>query len=360
MNYKKIIFLLLIIISAFSFSKFGIYNTRSAELSELKDSLVYEEEVHLKNIKQLTFGGENAECYYSFDGKKFVFQTTRNDYECDQIFLMNTDGSDQRLVSTGTGRTTCAYYMPDNTTMLYASTHLGGIDCPPKPDFSKGYVWALYESFDIFTADENGNIISQLTTTEGYDAEATVSPVGGKIVFTSTRSGDIELYSMNLDGSEVTQLTNEPGYDGGAFYSYDGTKIIYRRTAFKNDEEIIEYKALLAEGFIRPSNLEIWVMDADGRNKIQTTDNGAANFAPYWFPDGNRILFCSNVNDPNKRNFDIYMINLDGTGLEKITLYGEFDGFPMFSPDGKQLVFCSNRNGSAKGETNVFVCDWSE
>jgi len=250
--------------------------------------------------------------------------------------------------------------MPDNTTMLYASTHLGGIDCPPKPDFSKGYVWALYESFDIFTADENGNIISQLTTTEGYDAEATVSPVGGKIVFTSTRSGDIELYSMNLDGSEVTQLTNEPGYDGGAFYSYDGTKIIYRRTAFKNDEEIIEYKALLAEGFIRPSNLEIWVMDADGRNKIQITDNGAANFAPYWFPDGNRILFCSNVNDPNKRNFDIYMINLDGTGLEKITLYGEFDGFPMFSPDGKQLVFCSNRNGSAKGETNVFVCDWSE
>lgn len=360
MNYKKLFLLLLILLSAYSFSEFRSTDFLISENSELSDSLVYDNESHLKNIRQLTFGGENAECYYSFNGEKFIFQTTRDNYECDQIFLMNTDGSDQRLVSTGTGRTTCAYYMPDNKSIIYASTHLRGIDCPPKPDFSKGYVWALYESFDIFTADENGNIISQLTTTEGYDAEATVSPVGEKIVFTSTRNGDIDLYSMNLDGSDVTQLTDEPGYDGGAFYSYDGTKIIYRRTAFKNDEELIQYKELLAEGLIRPSNLEIWVMDADGSNKIQVTFNGAANFAPYWFPDGNRILFCSNVNDPNKRNFDIYMINLDGTGLEKITQYSEFDGFPMFSPDGKNLVFCSNRNGSVKGETNVFVCDWVE
>ncbi|HMQ67986.1 MAG TPA: hypothetical protein PKA90_03320 [Ignavibacteria bacterium] len=358
MNYKKLSLLLLIIVSAYSFSDFS--SSEISQKSIYSDSLSESSESHLKNIKQLTFGGENAECYFSFDGKKFVFQTTRNDYECDQIYLMNTDGSDQRLVSTGTGRTTCAYYMPDNTTLLFASTHLGGIGCPPKPDFSKGYVWALYDTYDIFTADENGNILSQLTTTEGYDAEATVSPVGDKIVFTSTRNGDIDLYSMDLDGGNVTQLTNEPGYDGGAFYSYDGKKIIYRRTAFKNDEEIVQYKELLAEGLIRPSNLEIWVMDADGSNKRQITNNGAANFAPYWFPDGERILFCSNANDPNKRNFDIYMINLDGTGFEKITQYDEFDGFPMFSPDGKKLVFCSNRNGSVKGETNVFICDWVE
>ncbi|MCB0728728.1 MAG: PD40 domain-containing protein [Ignavibacteriae bacterium] len=357
MNYKINIILLLIVLSAYSFT--GFRSDASVSFNE-NDSLVLPGESHLKNIKQLTFGGENAECYFSPDGKKFVFQTTRNDYECDQIYLMNTDGSDQRLVSTGTGRTTCAYYMPDNTTLLYASTHLGGPDCPPKPDFSKGYVWALYDTYDIFTADENGNILSQLTSTEGYDAEATISPVGDKIVFTSTRNGDIDLYSMNLDGSNVTQLTNEPGYDGGAFYSYDGTKIIYRRTSFKSDEEILAYKELLAEGLIRPSNLEIWVMDADGGNKKQITNNGAANFAPYWFPDGNRILFCSNVGDDSKRNFDIYMISLDGTGLEKITQYGEFDGFPMFSPDGKKLVFCSNRNGSVKGETNVFICDWEE
>lgn len=360
MNYKKLILLMLILISAYSFSEFGSAGSEFSSINKSNDSSDSSAEKHLKNIRQLTFGGENAECYYSFDGTKFVFQTTRNNLECDQIYLMNSDGSDQRLASTGTGRTTCAYYLPDNKTILYASTHLRGIECPPKPDFSKGYVWALYESFDIFTADENGNIISQLTNSEGYDAEATVSPVGNKIVFTSTRNGDIDLYSMNLDGSEVTQLTNEPGYDGGAFYSYDGTKIIYRRTAFKNDEEIVSYKKLLAEGFIRPSNLEIWVMDADGSNKTQITDNGAANFAPYWFPDGKRVLFCSNVNDPNKRNFDIYMINLDGTGLEKITQYNEFDGFPMFSPDGKNLVFCSNRDGSVKGETNVFICDWVE
>ncbi len=225
---------------------------------------------------------------------------------------------------------------------------------------SKGYVWALYDSYDIFTADENGNILNQLTTEKGYDAEATISPVGDRIVFTSTRNGDIDIYTMNTDGSDVRQVTDEPGYDGGAFFSYDGTKIVYRRTSFKDDAEVTKYKELLAEGLIRPSKLEIWIMNSDGSGKTQITNNGAANFAPYWFPDGKRILFCSNVKDGKGRNFDIYMINVDGTGLEKITNYEEFDGFPMFSPDGKKLAFCSNRNGSVKGETNVFICDWED
>ncbi len=182
--------------------------------------------------------------------------------------------------------------------------------------------------------------------------------MGDRIVFTSTRNGDLDIYTMNLDGGDVKQITSEPGYDGGAFFSYDGKKIVYRKTTFNNDQEIEEYKVLLDSGLIRPARLDIWVMDADGKNKTQITNNGAANFAPYWFPDGNRILFCSNAADPKSRNFDIYKINLDGSGQERITSYSEFDGFPMFSPDGTRLVFCSNRNGKLKGETNVFICDW--
>lgn len=327
--------------------------------SDVKDDpLRLPEEIHLKNIQQLTFGGENAECYFSFDGKKFTFQTTRDGRNCDQIYTMNIDGSDQRLASTGNGSTTCAYFMPDNKKILYSSTHLAGADCQPKPDNSKGYVWALYDSYDIFTSNVDGSDLKQLTFDKGYDAEATISPLGDRIVFTSTRNGDIDLYTMNLDGSDVKQITHESGYDGGAFFSYDGTKIIYRRTRFENENEIEDYKTLLAEGLIRPSKLEIWIMDSDGSNKKQITDNSAANFAPFFFPDGEKILFCSNIMGSDKRNFDLYKINIDGTGLERITFSDEFDGFPMFSPDGKKLAFCSNRNGSVKGETNVFICDW--
>lgn len=322
------------------------------------DSISLQNEVHLKNIRQLTFGGENAECYFSFDGSKFSFQSSRDELQCDQIFTMNADGSDQKMVSTGKGRTTCSYYFPDNKTILYSSTHLSGNECPPKPDFSKGYVWSLYDSFDIFTVNEDGSGLKQLTFDKGYDAEATVSPIGDRIVFTSTRNGDIEIFTMNLDGSDVKQVTSEPGYDGGPFFSYDGKQIIYRRTSFADEKEIEGYRLLLAEGLVKPSKMEIWVMNSDGSNKRQVTSNGAANFAPYFFPDGNRILFCSNVEDPKGRDFDIYKINIDGTGLEKITQYNEFDGFPMFSPDGSKLVFCSNRDGKVRGETNVFICDW--
>lgn len=354
LNNKNLPVIFLSVLFLLSFTEFnsGLINKTG------NDSLILEGEKHFKNLKQLTFGGENAECYFSFDGMKFTFQTTRGESECDQIYTMNIDGSNQKLASTGLGRTTCAYYMPDNKTILYASTHLAGADCPPKPDFSKGYVWALYDTYDIFTSNEDGSDLKQLTSEKGYDAEATISPVGDRIVFTSTRNGDIDIYSMNLDGSDVKQLTNEVGYDGGPFYSYDGTKIIYRRTRFSDNAEIENYKELLAQGLIKPSKLEIWIMDSDGSNKKQVTDNSAANFAPYFFPDGKRILFCTNISDDNKRNFDIYKINIDGTGLERITFHNEFDGFPMFSPDGKKLVFCSNRNGSVKGETNVFICDW--
>jgi len=358
LNFKIIISLFSIFLICFSSCSKQVEKQTSETSVTNKDTLRMPDEVHLKNIRQLTFGGENAECYFSPDGKKFSFQSTSGDLKCDQIFSMDPDGGNKKLVSTGTGRTTCAYYLNDNKTVVFASTHEANAECPHKPDFSKGYVWALYDSYDIYSANEDGSNIKKITSEKGYDAEATVSPAEDKIVFTSTRSGDIDIYTMNADGSDVKQLTDETGYDGGPFYSYDGKKIIYRRTTFANDEEIKEYKNLLSEGLIKPSKLDIWIMDADGKNKKQITNNGAANFAPFFFPDGQKILFCSNVNNEDKRNFDIFKINIDGTGLERITFYNEFDGFPIFSPDGKKLAFCSNRNGKEKGETNVFICDW--
>ncbi|HKY04803.1 MAG TPA: hypothetical protein VJQ56_07935 [Blastocatellia bacterium] len=321
-------------------------------------NLAIEGEKHFKNIRQLSFGGENAEAYFSGDGKKLIFQSTRDGAGCDQIYEMNVDGTGLRMLSTGKGRTTCAYFFPNGRRIIYSSTHLASADCPPKPDFSRGYVWALYPSFDLFSAAPDGSDLKRLTRTEGYDAEATISPDGKKIVFTSTRSGDIEIYTMDVDGRNVKQLTSETGYDGGPFFSRDSKWIVYRAHHPVTEKEIAEYKGLLKENLIRPSKLDIWVMKADGTAKRRVTDNGAANFAPYFFPDGRRIIFSSNMNDPRGRNFDLYAINIDGTGLERITFNETFDGFPMFSPDGKKIVFASNRNAKAQGDTNIFIADW--
>lgn len=349
-------FLFILILFVCSFLNFTAPESKSSQKSS--DSLILEGEVHFKNMKMLTQRGENAEAYFSFDGARLIFQSRSGDMQCDQIYTMNIDGSDKKMVSNGKGATTCSYFYPDGKSILYSSTFLGGDNCPPKPDYSQGYVWALYDTYDIFKANDDGNNIVQLTKEKGYDAEATISPKGDKIVFTSTRDGDIDLYSMNLDGSGVKRLTHEIGYDGGAYYSYDGTKIVYRASRPKTKEEIKEFKDLLAKGLVKPHTLEIYVMDADGTNNIQVTHNGAANFAPYFFPDGKRIIFCSNMDDPQGRDFNLYAINVDGTGLERITYSNVFDGFPMFSMDGKKFVFCSNRFNAAPHETNVFVCDW--
>jgi Tol biopolymer transport system component len=321
-------------------------------------SLALPGERHLRNVRQLTNGGENAEAYFSFDGTCLSFQSTRDGRDCDQIYVMKTDGSEVRLVSTGKGRTTCAYFLPRGEKVLYASTHLGGDACPPKPDFSRGYVWALYKDYDIFVTDLKTGALTRLTSTPGYDAEATISPDGTRIVFTSVRDGDLELYSMKLDGSDVRRLTNEVGYDGGAFYSPDNKMIVYRANRPETPEAAAKYKQLLAEGLIEPRALEIWVMNADGSGKRQVTRNGKANFAPFFLPDGKRIIFASNMDDPKGRNFDLYVINVDGSGLERITTNETFDGFPMFSPDGKHLVFASNRNDARPGETNLFLAEW--
>jgi TolB protein len=327
--------------------------------SRNQSDLALPQEKHLRNMRQLTFGGQNAEAYFSSDGKKLIFQSTRDGHECDQIYTMNIDGSDVRMVSTGDGRTTCSYFFPGDKRILYSSTHLGAKQCPPRPDFSKGYVWAVYDTFDIFTAKPDGSDLKQLTDVGGYDAETTISRKG-KLAFTSKRSGDLDIYTMDADGRNVKRLTYELGYDGGPFWSYDGKQIVYRAYHPQTEKEKADYIALLNQNLIRPTTLEIWVMNADGSNKRQVTHLNAASFAPYFFPDGKRIIFASNVADPKGRDFDLYKINVDGAGLERITYNPTFDGFPMFSPNGRKLVFASNRNGKVEHETNIFIADWVE
>jgi TolB protein len=319
------------------------------------------QEKHLRNVRQLTFGGENAEAYFSADGRRLIFQSQRQDLKCDQIFIMNIDGSDVHMVSNGKGRTTCSYFFPDGKHILYSSTHAASPECPPPPDWSQGYRWAVYSTYDIYVANPDGSNPRPLTHRQGYNAEAVISPDGKKIAFTSTRNGDLDIYIMDADGTHVKQLTNELGYDGGPFFSRDGQWIVYRAFHPKTDAEKTEYLDLLKKDLIRPSSLELWVMRADGTGKRQITHNGAANFAPYFFPDGKRVIFSSNLLDGGGMgNFELFAINLDGANLERITNSPAFDGFPMFSPDGRKLVFASNRNAKQPHETNVFIADWVE
>lgn len=316
------------------------------------------DEPHLRNLQMLTNGGENAEAYFSADGKRLIFQATIPGVSaCDQIFTMNADGTNARRVSNGKGRTTCAYFFPDGKRILYASTHHVSETCPAPPDMRQGYVWALYE-YDIFTANEDGSDIRQLTSERGYDAEATISRDGRSIVFTSTRDGDLEIYRMDADGSNVRRLTHEVGYDGGPFFSFDGTRIIYRAHHPATPDQVADYQRLLSASLVRPSTLDVWVMDADGSNKRRVTTETGASFAPFMHPDGKRLIFSSNRHDPRGRDFDLYMINLDGSALERITTNPDFDGFPMFSADGSKLVFASNRGAAKPGDTNIFLAEW--
>lgn len=317
----------------------------------------FDGEKHFSDLKQLTFGGQNAEAYFNADGGKISFQSTRNALECDAIFTMNSDGSNVTLVSSGKGRTTCSFISPDGNNIIYASTHLGGAECPPSPDMSRGYVWALYPSYDIFKADPDGRNLQRLTDTYGYDAECVFSPDGSKILFTSLRSGDLELWTMNPDGTNLEQMTHEPGYDGGGFFSYDGEWIVWRASRPKG-EDLKEYKVLLRQNLVKPSKLDIYVMNLVDKRVEQLTNNNAANFGPYFHPDGERIIYASNVADPQGRNFDLYMIEIATKTIERITFNETFDAFPMFTNDGKKLVFASNRNGTERGETNIFIADW--
>jgi len=327
------------------------------------------QESHLQNIRQLTFGGDNAEAYFDPSGELLSFQSNNPAWglQCDQIFeldiaiaLENKAEYKPAMISTGKGRTTCAYYMPDGDHILYASTHEGGDDCPPEPEPRKDgkYLWSIYPSYDIYVADLGGNITKKLTERAGYDAEAVVSPKGDKIVYTSTESGDLELWIMDIDGSNKRQVTNELGYDGGAFFSPDGTQLVFRSSRPKTPEEQAEYKELLAQGLVAPTNMEIYTVNVDGTGLKQITNLGKANWAPYFHPSGKKIIFSSNHASERGYDFQLYMINVDGTGLEQITTESIFNAFAMFSPDGKRVVFSSNRNNGGGRDTNVFIADW--
>ncbi|MCB0662121.1 MAG: PD40 domain-containing protein [Saprospiraceae bacterium] len=333
---------------------------------ETVDSLRYDQESHFKNLKQLTFGGDNAEAYFSFSGNELVLQVTNPAWgiECDQIFTFPTSGiTGERpaMVSTGKGRTTCSYFMPGDSTIVYASTHLAADTCPSSPRSVNGkYVWGIYDSYDIFIADKKGNILKQLTDNPGYDAEATVSPDGTKIVFTSTRSGDLELYTMDIDGSNVKQVTDKLGYDGGAFFSPDSKRLVFRASRPTDKEDVKTYTDLLKQGLVQPTNMEIYTCNVDGSDMKEVTNLGGANWAPFYHPSGNKIIFSTNHHTESGRQFNLFSINTDGTGLEQITYDNVFDAFPMFSPDGKYLVFSSNRNNGGGRDTNVFLAEWED
>jgi TolB protein len=317
-------------------------------------------ERRLRRIRQLTFGGNNAEAYFSPSGSRLVFQRQERIEEgCDQQYVMEADGSGMRRVSNGLGRTTCGYFYDGGRRILYSSTFEHSPACPPRPDYSQGYVWPL-ENFEIYSARADGGDLRRLTRNDAYDAEATVSPDGKRVVFTSTRDGDIELYTMNVDGSGVRRVTRRVGYDGGAFFSPDGKRLVWRAMYPETAADTADYRRLLRQRLVRPSRLELWVADADGSGARQVTRLGAASFAPFFHPDGRRIIFASNHRDPRGRNFDLYLVNDDGTGLEPVTTSPEFDAFPMFSPDGRRLVFASNRGAGRRGETNIFIADWVE
>ncbi|WP_299223470.1 hypothetical protein [uncultured Psychroserpens sp.] len=341
---------------------------QSNAVDTIENPLIYPGEKHFKSIRQVTFGGDNAEAYWSFNDKQLVFQSNNKGWNvgCDQMFLMNandtfTDSIAPPMLSTGKGRTTCAYFLPDNKHIIYASTHLEQNECPETPLRKNGkYIWPIYDSYDIFVADLEGNIVKQLTNEVGYDAEPTVSPKGDKIVFTSTRSGDLELYTMNIDGSNVKQITNELGYDGGAFFSPDGTKLIFRSSRPKTEEEISSYKELLAEGLVEPTEMELYICNADGSDLRQLTDLGNANWSPFFHPSGNKILFSSNFEAERGFPFNLYLIDIDGKNLERVTHGETFDAFPVFSNDGNYLAFSSNRNNGGGRDTNLFIAEWQD
>ncbi len=372
-NFKTLFsFLLfsLFLISSFFFMNF--INFEQSDYNPSLDTLRFTGETHFRNIRQLTFGGNNAEAYWSFNNKQLIFQSDWakiNSQGCDQIFKMNVDGSNlpngkkYQLVSTGKGRTTCSYFLKDDR-IIYASTHAADVNCPKKTMFKKGhYVWPVYDTYDIYIADNDGSNLKLLIGGPGYDAEPTVSPDGKYIVFTSTRSGDLELWRYEIATKKIIQLTNLLGYDGGAFFSRDSKKIIWRASR-PTGEKATVYKDLLSQGLIEPTQLNVFVSDIDGKNVIQVTHLPGANWAPFMHPSGNKILFCSNNHSLKEggRLFDIFMINMDGTGLEQLTHSGTFDAFPMFSYDGKKIVFASNRkaNGRPTHETDIFVADWVE
>jgi len=365
----KIAFLLFLVLGSSTSTVSAQSDKVGPDGSVLKDTLIAEGEKHFKSLKKLTFGGDNAEAYWSFGGDRLVFQASNPAWgeSCDQIYVFNPFTDDLKVdrpkkISINGGRTTCSYFLPGDSLILFGSTHVENAACPAHPERrSDGkYVWPIYPSFDIYLSDLKGNICKQLTNTPGYDAEATVSPKGDRIVFTSMRDGDMDLYTMNIDGTDVKRITNTLGYDGGAFFSPDGTKLLWRASRIKTPKEEAEYKQLLKEGLVMPTNMELYVANADGSDAKKITELGQANWAPFWHHSGEKIIFASNHTAKRGFPFTLYLINTDGTGLEQVSFSDQFDAFPVFSPDGKYLVFSSNRANGGTRETNLFLAEWQD
>lgn len=343
--------------------------SQSALKLDPKTLLYPGEEKHLSNVRQLTFGGDNAEAYFSFNNRSITFQSTNKAWgdSCDQIFVFDLRKGDMKKsppirITSQTGRTTCSYFLPGDTTVLFASTHEGLKGCPPVPPRREDgkYVWAIYPEFDIYVADLKGNIVKKLTDSPGYDAEATVSPDGSKIVFTSMRSGDLELYTMNIDGSDVRQITSGLGYDGGAFFSPDSKMLVFRASRPQSEQDVAVYKELLGENLVQPTNMALYVCNVDGSELRQVVDLPNASWAPFFHPSGKKIIFSSNHKSQRGLPFNLWMVDLDGSELQQITFDGMFDAFPMFSPDGRHLIFSSNRNNNGTRDTNLFIADWKD
>src|SRR5438034_4351158 len=234
-----------------------------AFLLALQATLVKPEsgEVHLRHVRQLTFGGQNAEAYFAASGRLLIFQRHGPAESCDQMYVMGVDGAGLHRVSSGRGRTTCGYFFDRDRRIFYSSTEHAGAACPPRPDYSQGYVWALYD-YDLYTAAADGSGAQRLTTNPEYDAEGTLSPDGRTIVFTSLRDGDLDVYTMGVDGRDVRRLTTTLGYDGGPFFSPDGKLIVYRAYHPSTPADSAEYRALLARRLVRPTRMDLWVMKA--------------------------------------------------------------------------------------------------
>lgn len=353
--------LLALLLAACSSTPFG--PSRPIEGLQRCDELIEPSERHFSALWRVTSGGENAEAYWSFAGDRLCLQRRFGEAQCDRIFVTDEHTGELVQVSNGRGKTTCAYFLPGDRELLFASTQSYHTDCPPGPDMSQGYVWLLHPEFDIFVRNLTSGVERTLVSAWGYDAEATVSPAGERVVFTSDRSGDLELWTCDLEGQHLAQVTREPGYDGGAFFSHDGKQLVFRATKFAPDGQLgdrPQYEQLLKEHKIRPHALEIMLCDVDGSRRRQLTNVGGANFAPYFFPDDSRVIFASNHHEVGARNFDLFAISVEGGAVERITSYSGFDSFPMFSPDGRFLVFASNRGGSEAGETNVYVARWRD
>jgi len=325
-------------------------------------SCIEDRKMSIENVKQLSFQGDNGEAYFNSDDSKVIFQSKRNNNNCDKLYIVDINGNNLTEFVANDGAFTCAYFSLDDRYIFFSSTMHLGSECPEiyKDPNPRKYIWPLRD-YEIFRYDNGA--VKQLTNYSGYNAETTTHPFEEKVIFTSLRDGDINLFEMDYNGENVKQITSEYGYDGGAFYSPNGENIVWRAWYPTSDEEISMWKNNLAKKFIESVPLDIYVAKNDGSEKQRLTSNGATNWAPSWHPDGKHIVFSSNMDDWREdynaygSNFELYMINIATKTLTRLTNNDTFDSFSVFSKNGKKIVFSSNRDAENPRNTNIFIAD---